>query len=108
MSSTVDLLDVDGTSHRIVVGPEESLMHAAMRAGVRGIVAECGGSATCGTCQIYVDEAAVSALPPMSEREDDVLDGAIADRRGNSRLACCLVGADLPPGMRADVADSSW
>jgi 2Fe-2S ferredoxin len=66
----------------------ESAMLAATRHGLDGIVAECGGNAMCATCHVYVDEAWLSRLPPISDEEDALLDGTAADRLENSRLSC--------------------
>jgi 2Fe-2S ferredoxin len=74
-----------------------SLMRAAVRGGVPGIVGECGGQAMCATCHVYVREPYLDALPEMSDDEDEMLDCAVAprdDRR--SRLGCQIVlGGDL-------------
>jgi 2Fe-2S ferredoxin len=65
---------------------------------VPGIVAECGGSLSCATCHVFVDEADLDQLPPMEEMEDEMLWGAAQDREDNSRLSCQLKvteGCDL-------------
>jgi ferredoxin, 2Fe-2S len=65
-----------------------SAMRAALAHGLDGIVAECGGSAVCATCHVYVDEAWLAKLEPVSTDEDELLDGTASDRLPNSRLSC--------------------
>jgi 2Fe-2S ferredoxin len=66
----------------------DSVMETAVRNGVPGIVAECGGSLSCATCHVFVDESDFAALPPMEDMEDEMLYGAAEDRRETSRLSC--------------------
>jgi 2Fe-2S ferredoxin len=70
-------------------------METAVRNGIEGIVAECGGSLSCATCHVYLDEADADKVPPMSEMEDEMLYGTTEEREENSRLSCQLkLGAD--------------
>jgi 2Fe-2S ferredoxin len=66
----------------------ESLMEAARREDLPGIVAECGGSCACATCHVYVDERYMGEVDPLEDFESDMLDGVTAPRRGESRLSC--------------------
>jgi len=68
----------------------DSVMETAVRHGVPGIVGECGGSLSCATCHVFVDDADLAGLAPMSEMEDEMLYGTAVDRRENSRLSCQL------------------
>lgn len=68
----------------------DSVMEVAVRNGLPGIVAECGGSLACSTCHVYVREEDLSDLPPMDEMEDMMLDGTVSERQENSRLSCQL------------------
>jgi 2Fe-2S ferredoxin len=63
-------------------------METAVRNGVTGIVAECGGSLSCATCHVIVDEADFPELPAMEEMEDEMLWGTAVDRCDTSRLSC--------------------
>jgi 2Fe-2S ferredoxin len=67
-----------------------SVMQAAVREGLEGIVAECGGAAMCATCHVYVDEAFLDRLPQMSEDEDEMLECTASPRESFSRLSCQL------------------
>ena len=53
-----------------------TMMEVALKNGVSSIVAECGGSCSCATCHVYVDEAWVDRLAPPSDEEADQLDAA--------------------------------
>ena len=85
---TIVFIHPDNRSESIDAVVGESAMQAATGNGIDEIVAECGGNAMCATCHVYVDEAWLGRLPPMSDEEDALLDGAAAERRANSRLSC--------------------
>lgn len=84
----VTFIQADGSSQEVNVFPRSSAMSGAVQNGVKGILAECGGSCACATCHVYVDESCIDLLPPMSELEDDLLDATAAERRETSRLSC--------------------
>ncbi|PZO19834.1 MAG: (2Fe-2S)-binding protein [Burkholderiales bacterium] len=84
----VILIDAGGLSRTLQVPEGQSLMQAAVSAGVRGIVGECGGSAMCATCHVYVDEAFADRLPPPLETELEMLECTASERLPNSRLGC--------------------
>lgn len=84
----------DGSRKELEGKPGSSIMELAVYNNVAGIEAECGGSCSCATCHVYVDEADLEKLPEMDEMEDEMLDEAAAERRGNSRLSCQLVLSD--------------
>ncbi|MGY1812336.1 2Fe-2S iron-sulfur cluster-binding protein [Blastococcus sp. SYSU D00820] len=86
----VTFTDAAGDTRVVEANPGDSVMETAVRNGVPGIVAECGGSLSCATCHVYVDPADLPALPPMEEMEDEMLYGAAADRQETSRLSCQL------------------
>src|SRR6188768_3048938 len=51
-----------------------SVMEAARNEGVPGIVAECGGSALCSTCHVYVEPQWRAVAGPPSDLELMTLD----------------------------------
>lgn len=87
------------------VEPGTSLMQAATRAGLEGILADCGGQRQCATCHVYVDEAYTDLLPPMSEDEDDMLEATAAERTERSRLSCQLVVDESVDEVVVDIPD---
>jgi 2Fe-2S ferredoxin len=80
----------DGSRKLIDVPNGTSLMQGAVNNGISGIVAECGGSAMCATCHVYVDPDWVARLPPINAVEDEMLDSVASERTDNSRLSCQL------------------
>jgi 2Fe-2S ferredoxin len=81
----------DGSRRTLDVDAGATVMLSAVSNDIPGIVAECGGSAMCATCHVYVDPEYVSRIPPVSEVENEMLASAASERRENSRLSCQLV-----------------
>lgn len=77
-----------GKEHQIELPLGATIMEGAVQNGVKGIVAECGGSCMCATCHCYIDDAFLDLLPEMEEEEAEMLEGAAAERTANSRLGC--------------------
>lgn len=96
----------NGASETLDVPVGESIMSAAIRESVDGIVAECGGNATCATCHIYVDNGCLDKLPAMQDDEDEMLDGTASPRTERSRLSCQLLVSDEVDGLVVDIPPS--
>lgn len=86
----ITFTDHSGRSRTVDATVGDSVMQTAVRNGIDGIVAECGGSLSCATCHVYVDEADLGRLPDPQELEDEMLYGTASQRRANSRLSCQL------------------
>lgn len=78
----------DGAQITAEVPEGQSLMEAAVANNIAGVVGECGGSLSCATCHIFVDEAWAAKTGEVGEFEDAMLDVTEVDRRANSRLSC--------------------
>lgn len=83
----ITFIEPDGTRQQVEAEIGATLMETAIRNGVRGIVAECGGACTCATCHVYVDEEWISVTGGPSSMEEDMLDFAF-DVQETSRLSC--------------------
>jgi len=79
---------VDGSEKTIEAREGDSVMETAVRNGIKGIIAECGGACACATCHVYVDDAFADKVGGPDDLEDDMLDGAAAAREPHSRLSC--------------------
>ena len=53
----ITYINADGTSHTIDAEIGATVMETAIKNGVAGIEAECGGACACATCHVYIDEA---------------------------------------------------
>lgn len=72
-----------------------TLMEAARRNDVQGVVAQCGGACACATCHVYIDPAWVDKLEAREDMEEGMLETAW-EPRDNSRLSCQIhITADL-------------
>jgi ferredoxin, 2Fe-2S len=93
-------LQPDGSEQTLEVANGTSVMQAAIANGVSGIVAECGGSAMCATCHVYVDPEWANQLPPMDAVEQEMLDSVADERLPESRLSCQLVVSPALDGLK--------
>lgn len=84
----VTYISAAGESHTVDVPVGDTVMSAALKNGIDGIVAECGGVCMCSTCHVFVDEQFYDRLPPASDTEEAVLEISAEERRPTSRLSC--------------------
>jgi 2Fe-2S ferredoxin len=94
----------DGTPFEIDAENGSTVMENAIRNGVPGIEAECGGACACATCHVYVDEAWTGAVGEPESMEEDMLDFAF-DVRPNSRLSCQIKVRDELDGLVVSVPE---
>lgn len=92
----------DGSEMSLETEPGDTLMNAAVKAGVPGIIAECGGGAICGTCHVHVDPDWHVVTGEAFAHEEDTLD-TVANVTMNSRLACQIVLSDAMDGLTVRV-----
>jgi len=79
----------DGRERPVAGLAGQTLMQAAKGGQVPGILAECGGACSCGTCHVYVDAAWLDRLPSPGTTERHLL--SLSDYvRECSRLSCCI------------------
>lgn len=83
----ITFIDAEGTSRTVDAEEGATVMETAVRNGVPGIEAECGGACSCATCHVYVDEEWEAVTGQPQPMEEDMLDFAF-DVRPNSRLSC--------------------
>ena len=105
---TVHLVESSGKRHTLVAPVAQSLMRAAVAAGLDGIKADCGGMMTCATCHVYVDRAWSERLPAPSADEDAMLEMTAAPRLPTSRLSCQISLDSELDGLTATMPDTQY
>jgi 2Fe-2S ferredoxin len=91
----ITFIDHGGTARSVEAEAGSTVMEAAIRNGIPGIEAECGGACACATCHVYVADEWTGVVGKPAPMEEDMLDFAF-DVRATSRLSCQIrVSAEL-------------
>ena len=102
---TVTFIEPDRTARLVTAGDGHSLMEAAIRADVAGIVAECGGECSCATCHVLVDPSWFTATGGPGFFEDQLLE-LVPGRAVTSRLSCQIKLSAVLDGLIVQVPPS--
>ena len=102
------LIDAQGAATLLDVDAGLTVLQIAGGVGLPGIVGECGGSAMCATCHVYVDAAWLAALPPPDAAEREMLDCTACERTPASRLACQIRVTDTLDGLVLHLPESQY
>ncbi|NNU16091.1 2Fe-2S iron-sulfur cluster binding domain-containing protein [Parvularcula sp. ZS-1/3] len=100
----VTFIEHDGKEHEIEAQEGLTLMEVAVKNGVPGIDADCGGACACATCHVYVDEGFKEATGEASPMEESMLDFA-SERQDNSRLSCQISVSKKLEGMKVKIPE---
>ena len=90
-----------GAVRMVEAAAGSTVMETAIRNGVEGIDADCGGACACATCHVYVEEEWLAKLGPRSEMEASMLEFA-EDVRANSRLGCQITMTEELDGLMVE------
>ncbi len=93
-----------GTRTEIDADNGSSVMEAAVRNGIPGIDAECGGACACATCHVYVDEDWMEMVGGPEPMEEDMIDFAY-EVQPTSRLSCQMRVTDALDGLVVHVPE---
>jgi 2Fe-2S ferredoxin len=83
----ITFIDTGDTARTVEGEVGTTVMETAIKHGVPGIEAECGGACACSTCHVYIEEAWREKVGEPTPMEEDMLDFAF-EVRPNSRLSC--------------------
>ena len=100
----ITYIGFDGTKYDVDAEDGSTVMEAAIKNGVPGIEAECGGACACATCHVYVDDNWTSKTGEPEPMEEDMLDFAY-DVRPTSRLSCQIRVSNELDGLIVTVPD---
>jgi len=83
----ITYIEAGGIEHVVDVEAGWSVMQGAVRNGIPGIVAECGGNCACGTCRVYVDARWKEKTGTATDIEEATMD-IREDADPRKRLSC--------------------
>jgi ferredoxin, 2Fe-2S len=102
-NNTLNVIDRDGRQHAVEWEPAQSLMEA-LRDNDLPVLASCGGTASCATCHVFLDEGILESLGERSEDEAELLADAEGFREDCSRLSCQVGFEDRLDGITVTLA----
>jgi ferredoxin, 2Fe-2S len=102
----INYVDSAGTTTSIEASIGSSLMETAVKHGIVGIVAECGGAGLCATCHVYIDDTLFGLIDPPNSNEEEMLEFVAGGRSRTSRLACQIRVRDELAGLKVWVPES--
>lgn len=102
--ANIKYIAADGSAYEVDAENGSTVMENAIREGVPGIEAECGGACACATCHVYVDEAFMEVVGEPEPMEEDMLDFAY-EVRPTSRLSCQIRVSDELDGLTVTVPE---
>ena len=97
--------DQDGQEHELE-GLDGWRVMEVIRDWGLNIKAECGGSCTCATCHVWVDEAWYGKLTPASDDEEDLIYSTL-DQKPTSRLSCQILLSEELDGLKVTLTPSA-
>ena len=100
----ITFIGADCTRYEVEAENGSTVMENAIRNGVPGIEAECGGACACATCHVYVGDEWRSVTGSPEPMEEDMLDFAY-DVRPGSRLSCQIRVSDQLDGLVVTVPE---
>ncbi|WEK41474.1 MAG: 2Fe-2S iron-sulfur cluster-binding protein [Candidatus Brevundimonas colombiensis] len=102
----VHIIDANGETRTLEGRDGQDLMSLAVNNDVAGIVGECGGDLSCGTCHVHVEREWMEAVGPAGADEHDMLE-VVEDLQPNSRLCCQLTLSPALNGLTVRAAANS-
>jgi len=94
----VTFIEANGDENVVEVSPGSTLMRAAVDNGVNGILGDCGGACSCGTCHCYIDEKYLDLVGTPGVIESSIIETAV-DPQANSRLGCQITVTEELDGL---------
>ena len=101
----ITYVEPDGSEQTLDGDEGFSVMELAVRNGVVGIEADCGGACACATCHVYVDADWFERTGAPQDMELEMLEFAV-DPRPTSRLSCQIRLTAALEGLRVSVPES--
>jgi 2Fe-2S ferredoxin len=103
----ITFISHEGMAQTIDAESGLSLMESAIREGVEGIDADCGGACACGTCRVVVDETWRERIGEAGDVEAMMLEMAPLPLEG-ARLSCQISVSDALDGLIVSVPEAQF
>ncbi len=100
---TLIVVDRKGQEKAVSGDAGLSVMEVIRDNGFDELLALCGGSCSCATCHVYVDDAWTAKVGGPHEDEADLLDSS-DHRKTQSRLSCQIQFSDELDGLKVEIA----
>ncbi len=97
----------DGNMYEADVALGDSVMNGAVENMIDGILGECGGVMSCGTCHCHVDEKWLDKTGQPAATETTMLE-ASHNHQENSRLSCQLKVTEEMEGLTVHLPESQY
>jgi 2Fe-2S ferredoxin len=101
----VTYIEHHGSEHVIELKTGMSVMEGAVKSGVPGIDADCGGACACATCHVYIEDGWLEKTGARTAMETSMLDFA-ENVQANSRLSCQIKITDDLDGLVVRMPES--
>jgi 2Fe-2S ferredoxin len=103
----ITYIEHGGVAHTVDVTSGLSVMEGAIKNGIPGIEADCGGACSCATCHVYIAPEWEAVVGPPEELESSMLEAAVGVRP-NSRLSCQVKVTDALDGLVVSVPETQF
>lgn len=103
--ANITYIDHQGNERTVEAKNGETVMEVAIKNGIPGIDADCGGACACATCHVYVDPAFADKTGEKEAMEQSMLDFA-ENVQETSRLSCQIRVSDALDGLRVTTPES--
>ena len=96
---SVTYISADGAAVTVDVPAGHSVMEGAIRNGIDGIEADCGGCCSCATCHVFVDAEWFELTGRRKADEQGMLECTVEPPRETSRLSCQIKVTEALDGL---------
>jgi 2Fe-2S ferredoxin len=103
----VKVIDREQVAREIEAEADLPLMFSLRDSGLP-VEGTCGGTASCGTCHVYVDPAWHERLMPRRPMETDLLDMLVNFDPARSRLSCQIEIEERMDGLVVTLAPEEF
>lgn len=99
----ITFIQPDSSSVTIDSTVGDTIMWTATTNKVEGIIGDCGGGMSCGTCHVLFPTQWSNVVGPAEGIEADVLEGTATPSTARSRLSCQIIVDQALDGLVVEI-----